>query len=439
MLRTIALELLVILALVIANGVFAMSEIALVTARRARLQQKARRSKRAASALRLIANPDRLLSTVQVGITLIGVFAGAFGGATLAAQIDLRLEQIPGLAPYSEVLGVGIVVLGITYLSLVFGELVPKKIALNAPERIASIVAPLMNFTARLAAPAVWLLTKSTRGVIRILRIKESVEPPVTEEELKMMLRVGTQAGIIARVEREIVERVFRLGDRPVTAVMTPRVDMEWLDSRRPLEELRAQVQDSHHDWFPVAAERVDAVTGIVRGKHLWSDEIRTSADLSRIMRQPVIVAETVGTFTLLQRFRDEGVHIAFVADEFGGIEGLVTPTDLLEGLVGELPEKDDLEEPMIVRRADGSWSVDATTDLDEVKLVAGIDFIPGQKISYQTIGGYVVEHLSGKPKIGDVFDSGPLRFEVLDTDGRRVDRILVTMHLPESENPASD
>ncbi|HYC55100.1 MAG TPA: hemolysin family protein [Candidatus Binatia bacterium] len=433
MFQTVALEVLLIFLLVVANGVFAMSEIALVTARKTRLQQMARRSERAASALRLLANPDRLLSTVQVGITLIGVFAGAFGGATIAEQIDVRLERIPALAPYSEVVGVAVVVLGITYLSLVIGELVPKRLALNAPERVATAVAPAMTVLSRIAAPAVWLLTVSTKAMLRLLRVKESKEPPVTEEELKALLRLGTKAGTIAPEEREIVERVFRHGERPVTAVMTPRVDVEWLDVRRPLEELREQVAASNHNWFPVAAERVDAIKGMVRGKDLWATSVTNSAHVAEVIRQPLFVPKSASAFSVLQRFKEVRIHVAVVTDEFGGVEGIVTPIDVLEGLVGELPEVGDLEEPMIVRRSDGSWSIDATTDLDEVKMMLGVDFLHGQKTSYQTIGGYVVEQLRQRPKVGESFKAGNLRFEVLDTDGRRIDRVLVSVDADDS------
>lgn len=432
MLQTVALELVLILVLVLANGIFAMSEIALVTARKPRLQQMARRGSRASTALRLLASPDRLLSTVQVGITLIGVFAGAFGGATIAEQIDARLERIPALAPYSEVVGVGSVVLGITYLSLVLGELVPKRVALNSPERIAAAVAPALMMISRLAAPAVWLLTISTRGLLWLMRVKVSQDPPVTEEELKALLRLGMKAGTILPEEREIVERVFRLGERPIIAVMTPRVDLNWLDVGRPLAELRAQVTASNHNWFPVAAERVDAIRGVVRGKDLWAEGVTSTGDIDRVMRQPLFVLETASALAVLQRFREARIHVAIVRDEFGGVEGLVTPTDVLEGLVGDLPEIGDFEEPMIVRRSDGSWSVDAATDVDEVKLVLGIDFLPGEKASYQTIGGFVAQQLGHQPKLGESVQAGNIRLEVLDTDGRRIDRVVVSISAPE-------
>lgn len=431
--QRVALEVVLILLLVLANGFFAMSEIALVSARKPRLQQLAHRgSRRAGGALRLANNPDRFLSTVQIGITFIGVFAGAFGGATLAREIDDRLETIPGLAPYSGAIGVGIVVLAIGYLSLVVGELVPKRLALNNPERIAILVAPAMSFLSRAAAPAVALLSGSTRAVLRLCGAGEAGGPLVTEEEVKAMAWAGSEAGTIDRAEREMVERVFRLGNRPVTALMTPRVDLDWLDTTQPLEALRAKVSASTHEWFPIASERVDAVRGIVRGSDLWSSKVSGSEELARVAREPIFVPDSVSAAALLQRFRESRVHVAVVIEELGGVKGIVTPTDILEALVGELPEHGDAEEPMVVRREDGSWSVDATADLDEVKLLLGIEYLEGQKDSYQTIAGYVADRLGDHPRVGASFVVDRLRFEVLDTDGRRIDRILVEERAPE-------
>jgi len=428
MAQQIASELLLIVALMIANGVFAMTEIAVVSARKPRLQNLARRgSRRAAAALRLAENPDRFLSTVQIGITLIGVLAGAFGGATIANQIDEYLERIPSLAAYSETIGVGSVVLGITYLSLVIGELVPKRLALNAPEKIAVAFAPAMHTLSRLAAPAVGLLSVSTRAVLWLIRVRPRQEPAVTEEELRMLLRQGMTAGTIAREEHEIVERVFRLGDRSVRTVMTPRVEMEWLDSTKSLEELRAQVAGASRTWFPIAAERVDAITGVMHGKDLWAPGISSVSDLARITHEPLFVPENASAYTLLQGFRETRNHLAIVIDEFGGVEGIVTPTDLLEALVGELPQRGDVHEPMIVRADEVSWSIDAATDLDEVKIALGVEALEGQKEDrFQTIAGYLIDRIGHHPQIGDSTVVGDYRFQVLDMDGRRIDRILV-------------
>ena len=240
------------------------------------------------------------------------------------------------------------------------------------------------------------------------------------------MMRQGSEAGSIEREEREIVERVFRLGERRVTAVMTPRIDLEWLDLGESLEELRRRVAASAHGWFPVARERIDRVEGIVRGRDLWSPLVATAADIERVRRQPLFVPDTLAATSAAQRFRETRNHVAIVIDEFGGIQGLVTPTDILEALVGELPDEKDDEESMIVNRSDGSWSIDATTDLDEVKLRLEIDYLEGQKASYQTVGGYVADHLGLAPRIGASFETNGLRFEVIDTDGRRIDRIVM-------------
>lgn len=425
--QQIALEVVLIVLLVLMNGVFSASEIALVSARKARLQQMAKRgNRRAAVALRLTENPDRFLSTVQIGITMIGVFAGAFGGATIADQIDERLETMPGLGPYSEAIGVGTVVLGITYLSLVLGELVPKRVALNAPERIATAVAPAMHALSRVAAPAVHLLTASTRAVLWLFRLTPSKEPTVTEEDLKSLLRIGTTAGTIGREERDIVERTFRLGNRSARSVMTPRVEVEWLDLGKPLEELRQQTAASSHDWLPVATERVDAIQGVVRAKDVWGEEIRSASDIAGKIRPPLFVPVDTSALALLQRFRTTGNHMAVIRDEFGGVEGIVTPTDLLEALVGELPETGDVDEPMIVRIGDGSWSMDAMTDLEEVKIVLGLEFMDGQKDqAYQTLGGYLSGQFGYQPRIGEAVTVGNHRFQVVDTDGRRIDRVV--------------
>ncbi len=435
MTQQITLEILLIVVLMVANGVFAMAEIAVVAARKPRLQNLARRgSGRAAAALWLAENPDRFLSTVQIGITFIGVFAGAFGGATIAEQIDGRLERIPPLAPYSEAIGVGSVVLGIAYLSLVLGELVPKRLALNAPEKIAAALAPAMHTLSRLAAPAVVLLSLSTRAVLWLMRIPARQEPPITEEEVKMLLHQGMTAGTIAREEREIVERVFRLGDRSVRAVMTPRVEMEWLDLTKSLDQLRSQVAAARHTWFPVAVERIDAVTGVIQGKDLWAFGISTVSDLSGVIREPLFLPEKTSAFALLQKFRETGNHLAIILDEFGGVEGFVTPTDLLEALVGELPESGELHEPMIVQRDDGSWSIDAATDLDEVKIALGVEALHGQKENrFQTIAGYLIDRMGHLPHVGDSTLVGDYRFEIIDMDGRRIDRVLVSKVQEES------
>ena len=433
MLQLMLTEVGLILLLVLANGLFAMSEIAVVSSRRARLEALARRGSRGArAAVRLSANPDRFLSTIQIGITAIGIFAGAFGGATIAKQIDDHLEAYPPLAPYSEALGVGIVVIVITYLSLVLGELVPKRLALNAPERVASLVAPFMERLSRIGAPAVAVLGVSTRAVLFFLRVKKSNEPSVTEEELRLMLRQGSEAGAIEREEQIIVERVFRLSDRSVRALMTPRIEVNWLDLTQPIESLREKAAALPHSRFPVARERIDQIEGIVTAR-----EVIAAPDLSSLIsaiQEPLFIPRNTSVYRLLETFRETRNHVAIVLDEYGGMDGIVTPTDILEGLVGELPEIGDAEEPLIFRREDGSWSVDAALDLDELRIAVGIDILEGQKQGvFQTVAGYVTERLAKAPALGDVIVASGLRFEILDMDGRRVDRLIV------SPDPSTD
>jgi putative hemolysin len=428
MFTQIALEIALIVFLVLANGIFAMSEIAVLSARKPRLQQQARSgSRRADIALRLAENPDRFLSTVQIGITLIGVFAGAFAGATIAEQIDQKLEAMPGLGPYSEVIGVGTVVLGITYLWLVLGELVPKRIALSAPERIAAVLAPAMNALSRVTAPAVYLLSLSTRAMLRILRVKSVPDPGVTAEEVRLLVHQGTKAGTIGREERDTVERVFRLGRRSVRAVMTPRVDVEWLDLARPIDALRSQASASAHGRFLVARGRVDAAEGVILVNDLWKPGVATTADLADHIRKPLFVPRATSTFSLLALFRERRNHFAVLTDEYGGIDGIVTPTDILEGLVGELPDTSETEEPTIIRRADDSWSIDASADLAEVATTLDLMELPGQKADFQTLGGYLVNRFGRLPRLGDSIEIHGFRFEILDVDGRRIDRVMIS------------
>lgn len=428
MFQTIAVEIVIILLLVLANGVFAMSEIAVVSARKARLHNLARHgSRRAAAALQLAENPDRFLSTVQIGITLIGVAAGAFGGATIAAQIDTYLETIPSLSGYSEAIGVGVVVLGITYLSLIIGELVPKRLALNAPERIATFVAPGMHFLSRLASPAVAFLGFSTNLVLRVMRVKPRKEAPITPEELRVLLHQGVAGGTIGAEESQILDRALRLAERPVRAVMTPRVELTWMNLSESIDALRDVARRSPHHRFPAAVDRVDQIRGIITLRDLWREDVRSTRDLEKYLAQPLIVPEAATALSLLQRFRETRNHLGIVIDEFGGVEGIVTPTDIFEALVGELPEAGETYEPSIIKRADGSWSVDAALDLEEFKSRTAIFALPDQKEEFQTLAGYVISRAGRIPRLGEVIPIGGYRFEIIDVDGRRIDRILVT------------
>lgn len=430
---TIAIELLLLFLMILLNGVLAMSEIAVVSSRKPRLEQMAREGNRgAARALRLAMSPDRFLSTVQVGITGIGVLAGAFGGATLAGQIDAHLETVPGLAPYSEAIGVGLVVTCITYVSLVVGELVPKRIGLNAPERIASILAAPLGTLSKLGAPLVWLLSASTAGVLRLLRVKTVVESGVTSDELRLMVRHGLESGSIDAEERLVFERALQFRRRPVRSVMTPRVEVDWVDITRPIEEIRSIVQASSHSYLPAAEGGIDQLSGVLFGRDLWSKPGLDGAVLKSLLHEPLYVLENLPIQMLVHRFREARTHLAIVVDEYSSIQGVVTATDVLHALVGELPTEE--EEPAAFQRADGSWTIDAGLDVEEVKLLLGIEELEGQKEAFQSIAGYIIAGLADLPKLGDFVESSGWRFEIIDMDGRRIDRILVTRVAEHSE-----
>lgn len=425
----VLLESLFIILLVVANGVFAMSELAVVSSRKARLQQLANAGNgRARTALELANNPDRFLSTIQIGITLVGILAGALGGATIAKQIGFRLSDVPTLAPYGEAIGLGIVVLAITYLSLIFGELVPKRVALNNPERIASFVARPMSALATLASPFVRLLSSSTRTVFKLLRIRPSTEPPVTEEEIMFLLRQGTQAGIFEETEQDMVESVFRLGDRRVSALMTPRLDIVWLDVEAHDEVIRRKVIESHFSRFPVCRGGIDNVIGVIKAKeYLAGKLLNPAAPLKDFVRQPLFVPETSRALKVLELFKRSSMHMALIIDEYGSLEGLITTNDVLEAIVGDVLLASKQSEPYAVQREDGSWLLDGALPIDEFKEMFSIGKIAGEERGvFRTVAGFIFMYLGRIPSAAESFEWHGLRFEIVDMDGKRIDKVMV-------------
>ena len=436
---SIIFEILILLVLIIANGIFSMSEMAIISSRKVRLQQMANQGDaKAKAALELAEAPNRFLSTVQVGITLIGILTGALGGATIADKLALYVELIPGLAPYSQAIAFGMVVLTITYLSLIVGELVPKRLALNNPERIAASVAIPMRVLAAGAYPVVHLLSASTDLVLRILGIGPSTEPQVTEEEIKVLIEQGTEAGTFEEAEQDMVQRVFRLGDRPVNALMTPRPDIVWLDLEDSAEENRHKMMDSCHSRFPVCQGGLDNVLGVMHVTDLLARTLSGQPlDLTISLRQPVFVPESTRGLKILELFKQTGIHVALVVDEYGVIQGLVTLNDVLVEIVGDVPSAGELEEPQAVQREDGSWLLDGMLPVDEFVELFDIDELRGDhQGSYQTLGGFVMTHLGRIPAAADHFEWEGMRFEVMDMDGNRVDKVLVMPMIPESGEP---
>ena len=439
---SITIEILLLVLLIVANGIFSMSEMAIISSRKVRLQNMANQgNKKARVALDLAESPNRFLSTVQVGITLIGILAGAFGGATISEKLAENLDQVPLLAPYSQGLSFGLVVMAITYLSLIVGELVPKRLALNNPEVIAASVAMPMRAIAAFASPVVHLLSASTDLVLRILGIGPSTEPQVTEEEIKVLIEQGTEAGMFEEAEQDMVERVFRLGDRPVSALMTPRPDIVWLDLEDTAEENRKKMMDSANSRFPVCQGGLDNVLGIIPVTDLLARSLSgESLDLTVSLRQPVFVPESTRGLKVLELFKQTGIHMALVVDEYGVIQGLVTLNDILVEIVGDVPSADELDDPQAVQREDGSWLLDGMLSVDEFFKIFAIDDFQGEhRGSYQTLGGFVITHLGRIPNAADHFEWDGMRFEVMDMDGNRVDKVLVVPAQTSSDLPLSN
>jgi putative hemolysin len=407
-----------------------MSEIAVVAARKVRLKQRAEDGdERANAALKLANDPSQFLATVQVGITLVGVLAGAYGGATLAAKLAVPVATVPLLAPYAEGIALGLVVGVITVLSLIVGELVPKRIGLNNPETIASWVARPMMMLARIGGPIVALLTSSTNLVLRVFGIKGDAQPNLTEDEIKALISQAAETGAVGITEETILQRVFQLGDQRVSSIMTPRPDIEWIDVDATEEELREFLASHSHTQFVVCHGGLDDVLGIVRSADLLPVAFRGQPiDLRSLTREALFVPDSMPAVQLLESFRGSHKHTALVMDEYGAVEGLVTVTDLLTAIVGELPMDATEALGAFVSRADGSWLVEGSASMEDVAAHFGLDQLPEEEAgAYHTIGGFVMARLGRVPRPADHFEWGGMRFEVVDMDGRRVDKVLVS------------
>ncbi|MFQ3568164.1 MAG: hemolysin family protein [Aggregatilineales bacterium] len=415
------MEIFIILMLQMTSGIFAMSEVAMIAARRPRLAQLAERGRRgAATALSISADPNRFLATVQIFITMIGILGGAFGGATIAGSIADLLQSTP-LAPYGTAIGLTIVVLFTTYSSLIVAELVPKRLALRSPETIAARIALPMQFLSIITAPVVHFLGWSTDLVLRLLGARHAEEVPVTEEEIKAMIKLGVEAGVFKQTEHDMVRGVFRLGDRRISALMTPRSDIVWLNTEDDEETNRAKIRESHFSRFPVARGNLDHVLGMVQAKDLLEKLLAGQPfDLHAVLMEPIYVPMSMAATRVLETFRDTNTYMAFVLDEYGGLIGLVTAQDILESIVGE----EEAEEP--TQRADGSWLFDGLIAIDDLVEHLGIELPPGAHEQYETLSGFIMTKRGNIPHTGDIVDWDGYRFEVVDMDGRRVDKVLV-------------
>lgn len=425
----VAFEIAIIFLLLIANGVFAMAEIAVVSSKKARLRRLADQGNgKARIALELAESPNRFLATVQIGITLVGIFAGAFGGATLAAKLAGPIAQVSFLAHYADKIAFAIVVVIITYFSLLLGELVPKRFGLSNPEGIAMMVARPMNWLSRFAGPVVSFLSVSTEALLRLLGFKPEKELAVSEEEVRVLMQEGVRAGAFNKVESHIVHSALELDQLPVREIMTPRPKVIWLNQDDPHEQVWHKIVVSGHSHFPVYAGNRDHTVGVVSVKAIYANlAAGVGANLKDLMTPPLIVPETQTVLQLVETFKQSGKHIALVTDEFGGLVGLVTLNDVMEAVVGEFPTQGERAKPEARKRDDGTWLIDAMIDLEAVeKALPGFKFGGEAHSVYQTLAGFVVKTLGRVPREGETFEAQGYIFEVLDMDRHRVDKILV-------------
>ncbi len=435
----IVLELAIILALLMVNGVFAMAEIAVVSSKKPRLRRLAEQGNaKARIALELAEAPNRFLSTVQIGITLVGIFAGAFGGATLAAKLAGPIGQMPLIAPYADTIAFGLVVAVLTYFSLVLGELVPKRFGLSNPEGVAMWVAQPMNRLSRLAGPVVSLLGGSTEILLRALGFKPGKEAAVSEEEVRGLMQEGVRAGAFNKVESHIVHSALELDRLPVREIMTPRPKIIWLQQDDPHDRIWHKVVVSNHSHFPVYRGNRDHAVGLVSVKTIYANlAAGVGVSLKDLMLPPLIVPETQTVLQLVETFKQSGKHIALVTDEFGSIVGLVSLNDVMEAIVGEFPSQGERIKPAARKREDGSWLIDAMLELAAVeRALPGFKFGGDAHTEYQTLAGFVVKTLGRVPQEGETFETHGYVFEVLDMDRHRVDKVLVMPVKPAPQTP---
>jgi putative hemolysin len=428
-------EMLTILALILLNGFFAMSELAVVSARKSRLKAMARsRVPGARSALALADEPGTFLPTVQIGITLIGILAGAFSGATVATKLAAWLAGFPTLQPFSHGISIAIVVATITYLSLIVGELVPKQIALRNAEGIAVRVAPLLRQISRLTAPAVWFLRVSSEAILVLLRIRKAPPQAVTAEEVRSLVAEGTEAGVFERSEREIIERVLHLDDRSVQTIMTPRHEITWIDIADGPADVARKIRESGHSRYPVCRNSPDEVLGIVLVRDLLANVLEGKPfDLKAVLRPAPAIHESTTALEALGMVRNAPVHVALVVDEYGSLQGIGTMKDITEAIVGTIRETEKPEEPECLRREDGTWLVDGLLPIPEAKHLIGLVELPEDQ-GFHTLAGFIMWQLGRVPKATDRFEWRGWRFEVLDMDGRRIDKIAIYPLSPATE-----
>ncbi|MGE9310621.1 hemolysin family protein [Niabella sp. CJ426] len=418
------MEILIIALLILLNGVFSMAEIALVSARKARLEAQANKGdKKAKDALALANHPDHFLSTVQIGITLIGILTGIYSGDKITGDIEVFVAQFPSLAPYSKGIATTVVVILITYFSLVFGELIPKRIGLSAPEKIAKFVAGPMRVVSWITFPFIWLLTQSTRLITKIFNVK-SDDSQVTEEEIKAIINEGTEQGTLEETEQEIIERVFHLSDRNITSLMTHRSDIVWFNTTDTEETIREKILKEPHSIYPICEGEIDNIKGVISLKDLYTNN--DNIPFKNLMRPALFVPDNNTAFKVMEKFKESQLHSCFIVDEYGSVLGMITLKDILEAIIGDMPQHDD-DEYEVIKRDDGTFLVDGQLPFyDFLSYFDKTDWMNEGEQEFDTIAGFILHKLKRIPIASDKLDWNGFDFEIMDMDGHRIDKVLV-------------
>jgi putative hemolysin len=422
------MEILIILVLIVLHGFLVLGEIALLTSKRSRLEgEKMKGSKNAATALLLLDNIDQYLSAMQIGITLISIVEGAYGGVAIGQYLIPVFANIPSLAQYAEPISISIVISIITYLSLIVGELAPKYIAIQYAEPLAIATAPAMNIIMKITGPISTVLSWSTKMFMRMLLIKPNDQQSISEDEIKLMVKLANQQGVLEQKESEFIQNILRFADRDAYTVMTHRNNVEWLDVNAPIEENDRIIQESGYTKFLVCDDTIENIIGIVKLRDYVDQRNKPGFNLRSMVSQPLFVPETMNAIKILERFRKDRNYFAVVVDEYGSTQGIITLHDLTENIFGNLPDLDDTEEPSITTREDGSWLVEGMIPIDELRETISLKEFDFEDADYSTLAGFILFKLSEIPSVGDILETEGYRFEIVDMDKSKIDKVLIS------------
>ena len=420
------MDIVILLGLILLNGLFVMSEIALVSARKSRLEMMAEKGdKKAGSALKLANNPELFLSAAQIGITLVAILTGVYSGERFSAYLQPYVEKIEFLRRYADTIATSIIVIIVTFLSIIFGELIPKRIALLNAEKIAKKAAPPMYAFAKFTHPIVWLLNRTSNGFFKLFNIKQSKDDSVTEEEIKAIISEGTEAGTIEEEEKEMIERIFHLGDRNITSLMTHRSDILWFDLNDNEEKIREKIIAEPHSIYPICDGEIDNIKGVVSIKDLYvSDDLTLFKDL---MEPALFIPDNNSAYQVMEKFKESKIHSCFIVDEYGSVKGMITLNDILEAIVGDIPQS-NIEDYEIIERDDGSYIIDAQIPFyDFLSRFNKTDLLQQDEQQYDTLAGCILHELERIPHAGDKMEWNGFHFEIIDMDGHRIDKVLAT------------